>query len=216
MNQIRFCEFVDNICVKIEEGGKAEDVRKMAADLIKEVYEKKKSDMKEKNKEEVIETIKKSFGDIPPSSSFFPKDGDFATFQSCVKVLREIEREEQHSQRTQVRLTIWRGRTIERIRKLRKIKIAKIKIFLKEEINIELSRASIFLAVKLYKLSQTYPKLMTCTLSVHFIQKHFIHLQDYLEEDHRRSRGEVFDSLMNSPPHTGITQEMDVTDLSSN
>ena len=203
MNEIRFCEFVDHVCDKMNEGGTTDDIRQMANELCKEIYKKKKSETKEKNREEILKTIHNSFCDIPPSSSLQPKDEDFLTFHSCVHLLKKTIDEEKHSQKTQVCLTIWRGKTIERIRKLKKVKITKMKKFLEDEIGVDLSRASVFLAVKLFKLSTRFPKLLFSTLSLYFIQKHFSYLQDYLEEEYHKDRAQKFDEL------TDLTQEMD-------
>ena len=61
-----------------------------------------------------------------------------------------------------------------------------------------------------------YPQLSSCTLSLHFVKKHLIYLEDYLEEEKRKARGKLFDELLSSPPTdcspsvataSGLTQE---------
>ena len=175
---------------------------------------KKTSESKDK-KDEIYEIIKDSFPDVLPSSalslSFNPTEENFLTFSSCVNVLKNVTACESQTQRTQIRLTIHRGRSIERIRRLKKIKMVKMRDFLKNEVQIDLSRSTIFFAVKLYKLSTRFPVLTSCILPLHFVQKHFTYLEDYLEEKQREMRRQTFDDLMTSPMQhetSGLTQEL--------
>ena len=195
MNRIQFLEFVNKVILTIPEENK-DDILKLAEQQVKDVYDekqKKTNIFEEKKRKELLQKIEESFEAHFANDELLyePNDREFLTFSSCVDVIKKLQKQEDNLQNKGIRNTIFLGSAFLNIQKLKKVKISKMSIFLKDTCSCIFSQSYVYFCKKMYKLYLRVPIIKECSLSPFFIKQHFALFEDYLDGMflHQRSSG---------------------------
>lgn len=108
---------------------------------------------------------------------------DFVTVNSCKGILKKLDKAENRANQNILKYSIWKGKAIEQIRRLRKIKTSNLSSYIRDNVGLIMSKSLIALCLCIFKLSKRHPKLYNCTLSQHFVRKYFNDLEDFLDDE---------------------------------